>query len=92
MVTPAAMSAAADPITPPAKLPAATAQAASDAYVAGRIADLEATRGDALVRLEGMDQDIPLREALQVLRDEAARADADANLLTVAANCAISAL
>lgn len=92
MVTPAAMSAAVDPIAAPAKLPAATAQAASDAYVASRISDLEATRGDALVRLEGMDQDIPLREALQVLRDEAARAEADANLLTVAANCAISVL
>ncbi|WP_028354767.1 hypothetical protein [Bordetella petrii] len=91
-VTPAAARADIDPLVPPAKLQPGTAQATSQAHVAARIAELEANQPDALVRLEGDTEEIPVTEALRRLNDELARADADADLLAVAANCAVSAL
>lgn len=91
-VTPAAARADVDPITPAGKMPAGTAEAPGGAHIATRMSELEATRPDALVRLEGDTEDVSLSEALRRLNDEAMRADADANLLTVAANCALTAL
>ncbi|MFY3552932.1 hypothetical protein [Achromobacter insolitus] len=91
LVTPAAARADVDPIASPAKMPTTTAEAASDAYVASRLADIEATRPDMLVRMEGDAEDIPVSEAIRRLNEQLAREDADAGLLAVAANCALSA-
>lgn len=91
-VTPAAARADIDPLVPPPRLQPGAAQATTQAHVAARIAELESNQPDALVRLEGDAEAIPLTEALRRLNDELARADADADLLAVAANCAVSAL
>jgi hypothetical protein len=91
LVTPAAARADIDPIAPPAKMAAATAEATNEAYVSGRLADLEATQPDMPVRMDGDAEDIPLSEAIRRLNEQLARDDADADLLAVAANCAVSA-
>jgi hypothetical protein len=92
MTAPAAARADVDPLIPAGRLPSGTTESASGAHVAARMAELQAVHPDALVRLEGDAEDIPLAEALRRLDDEAARADADADLLTVAAACALSPL
>lgn len=92
MATPAAARADVDPLVPAGRLPTSIAESASGAHIADRMAELQATHPDALVRLDGDAADIPLSEALRRLNDEAARADADADLLTVAAACALSPL
>jgi hypothetical protein len=92
MATPAAARADVDPLVPAGRLPTSIAESASGAHIAARMAELQATHPDALVRLDGDAADIPLSEALRRLSDEAARADADADLLTVAAACALSPL
>lgn len=92
MVTPAAARADVDPPIPAGRPPSGTAESAGSAHIASRMAELQATHPDALVRLEGDAEGIPLSEALLRLNDEVARADADADLLTVAANCALTAL
>ncbi|MGU9992714.1 hypothetical protein D0839_16400 [Bordetella avium] len=76
----------------PAKLSPATVQAAAEGAVAGRIAELATNRPDALVRLDGIEGDIPLTEALRLLDERASQAIADADLLRVAATCAIGAI
>lgn len=92
LVTPAAMMTGVDPLMPSPKMPAGIAQITNDARIDSRIAELQTESPDALVRLEGTNQDIPLTEALARLQDEASRADADADLLMVAARCAIGAI
>jgi hypothetical protein len=90
--TPAAARTDVDPLVPAGRLPSGTAESAGSAHIASRMAELQATHPDAPVRLEGDAEGIPLSEALRRLDDEAARADADADLLTVAAACALSPL
>lgn len=90
LVTPAAARAASDPLTPPAKIPAGTAEVTNEAYVSGRLAELEAAQPDMPVRMDGDAEDIPLSEAIRRLNEQLARDDADADLLAVAANCAVS--
>ncbi len=92
LVTPTASRADVDPIAPSAKMPTTTAEAATDSYVSSRLADIEATRPDMLVRMEGDTEDIPVTEAIRKLNEQLARDDADAGLLAVAANCALSAV
>ncbi|WP_088158814.1 hypothetical protein [Achromobacter xylosoxidans] len=91
LVTPVAARADVDPISPPAKMPTTTAEAATDAYVSSRLADIEAKQPDMPVRMEGDAEDIPVTEAIRRLNEQLARDDADAGLLAVAANCALSA-
>lgn len=71
--------------------PMMDAPMASEAMIAGRLAEIQATNPDAPVRLEGMDNDIPLSEALTRLQAEADQGIADSALLRIAANCAIGA-
>ncbi|MFU1927500.1 hypothetical protein ACLQ9J_04125 [Bordetella hinzii] len=90
LVTPAAARADIDPLTLSAKMPTGTAEATNEAYVSGRLAELEATQPDMPVRMDGDAEDIPLSEAIRRLNEQLAREDADAGLLAVAANCAVS--
>ncbi|WP_419204330.1 hypothetical protein [Bordetella trematum] len=80
------------PVPTQGSITPAAVQAASDAALAGRVAELAETRPDALVRPEGAEGDMTVREALRQLEEDAARVMADADLLRVAANCAIGAI
>lgn len=80
------------PVPTQGSITPAAVQAASDAALAGRVAELAETRPDALVRPEGAEGDMTVREALRQLEEDAARFMADADLLRVAANCAIGAI
>ncbi len=91
LVTPAAARADVDPIVPPAKMPATTAEVTNEAYVSGRLAEIEATQPDMMVRMDGDAEDVPITEAIRRLNEQLARDDADAGLLAVAANCFLSA-
>lgn len=91
LVTPTAARADVDPIAPPAKLPTTTAEVTNEAYVSGRLAEIEATNPDMLVRMDGDAEDVPITEAIRRLNEQLARDDADAGLLAVAANCFLSA-
>lgn len=91
LVTPTAARADVDPIAPPAKMPTATAEVTNEAYVSGRLAEIEATNPDMMVRMDGDAEDIPVSEAIRRLNEQLARDDADAGLLAVAANCFLSA-
>lgn len=91
LVTPAAARADVDPVAPPAKMPTTTAEAATDAYVSSRLAEIQAKQPDMLVRMEGDIEDIPVTEAIRRLNEQLTREDANAGLLAVAANCALSA-
>lgn len=91
LVTPTAARADVDPITPPAKLPTTTAEVTNEAYVSGRLAEIEATNPDMLVRMDGDAEDVPITEAIRRLNEQLAQDDADAGLLAVAANCFLSA-
>lgn len=91
LVTPAAARADVDPIAPPAKMPTTTAEVTNEAYVSGRLAEIEAANPDMMVRMDGDAEDIPVSEAIRRLNEQLARDDADADLLAVAANCFLSA-
>lgn len=91
LVTPTAARADVDPIAPPAKMPTVTAEVTNEAYVSGRLAEIEATNPDMMVRMDGDAEDIPVSEAIRRLNEQLARDDADAGLLAVAANCFLSA-
>lgn len=81
----------ADVSTAPARIPESTIQQASEQAIAARLFELQATRPDALVRLESLNDDLPLSEALIRIEAETQQAIKDADLLQVAANCAIGA-
>ncbi len=92
LVTPAASRADIDPVAPPRPISADEAQAIAAARIGDRVAEIQQTTPDALVRMEGDAEPIPLSDVLARLQDDVARADADADLLMVAARCAIGAI
>lgn len=79
------------PSMQPVRVPEAAMQRASDQAVASRLAALQSTRADAMIRLESLTEDLPLTEALARIDAEAKQGIRDADLLRVAANCAIGA-
>lgn len=80
-----------EPVAAPARIPEAAIEQAGDIAVDARLLELQASRPDALVRLEGSNEDIPLGEALARLEQAAQQEINDAGLLQVAANCALTA-
>lgn len=91
LVTPTAARADVDPIAPPAKMPATAGEFTNEAYVSSRLAEIEASQPDRMVRMDGDTEDIPVTEAIRRLNEQLAREDADTELLAVAANCFLSA-
>ncbi|HEY9026087.1 MAG TPA: hypothetical protein VIP05_17445, partial [Burkholderiaceae bacterium] len=82
------------PATKPAASETPVGRAASPAAAGPSDAHLEATVGaldqDMLVHMDGMEKPVRLGDLMESLREEAAHSTRDAQLLEVAAQCAIS--
>lgn len=77
--------------TPPKRAEVTAAEPEHAQGIARAAADLEAVNPDLLVRLDGMEEAVPMSELMRRVKEEAAADLENAKLVEVAASCALRA-